>query len=304
MRHAQIAARVFNTPLMVDAAKLNAARPFLTQELLGARADFIVGDGVRFAPEPPERHMGKLGFTPDAYQVDHREDELVRRTQFGVGLICVEGTLVNKGGWIGLYSGNTSYQGIMAQVAEARADDSIRAVVFEIDSYGGEVSGAFDCAESIRELSEEKPTMAILTDSAYSAGYLLASQCRQIVLPASGGCGSIGVVTMHVDWSKAVEEMGAVVTLLAAGAHKTDGNMYEALPKDVADRYLSMLETDRQLFAEAVAAGRGDRLTRADAIATEAACYFGDEAVQAGLADVVARPSEAFKAFVNAFPAT
>ena len=53
--------------------------------------------------------------------------------------------------------------------------------------------------------------------------------------------------------------------------------------------------------AEAVAAGRGNRLTKEAALATEAACFYGDEAVDAGLADAVARPTEAFAEFVAMF---
>jgi ClpP class serine protease len=179
----------------------------------------------------------------------------------GCAIIPVEGTLVHKGGWLGAYSGETSYQGLQTQVARAMADESVKGVAFEIDSYGGEVSGAFETSDMIFALSQVKPTMAILSDCAYSAGYLMASACRQIVVPEAGGAGSIGVITMHVDYSKALDEEGIKVTMLAAGAHKADGNPYEPLPADVAARIMANVETSRQAFAGRVGLYRGARCT-------------------------------------------
>ena len=60
------------------------------------------------------------------------------------------------------------------------------------------------------------------------------------------------------------------------------------------------LEVVRFLFAETVAAGRGDRLTQAAALATEAAVFRGTDAIAAGLADELADPVTAFNAFAAA----
>ena len=60
------------------------------------------------------------------------------------------------------------------------------------------------------------------------------------------------------------------------------------------------LEVVRFLFAETVAAGRGDRLTHTSALATEAAVFRGTDAIAAGLADDLADPVTAFHAFAAA----
>ena len=56
----------------------------------------------------------------------------------------------------------------------------------------------------------------------------------------------------------------------------------------------------RFLFAETVTAGRGDRLTRTAALATEAAVFRGADAIAAGLADDLGDPVTAFRAFAAA----
>lgn len=291
--------RAFNTPLLVHAGKANILAPVLAREILGASDVVVVSAAAEV--QPPDRHAGKLGRTGDETLAERVRDQLVPRTRNGVGLIAVEGTLINKGGWIGTNSGETSYQGLMRQITEARDDPAIKAVVFEFDTFGGEVAGCADCGAAIADLSKEKPTIAILTDHSFSAGYWLASQCRQIVLPAAGGCGSIGVITMHVDYSAYLESEGVKVTVLTAGEHKADGHPYAELPEAVRDEWLAELELLRNQFADAVAAGRGKRFDKNAALATEARCFLGEDAVKAGLADTVARPSEAFNAFVRMF---
>lgn len=104
---------------------------------------------------------------------------------------------------------------------------------------------------------------------------------------------------MHTDMSKALEASGINVTILAAGAHKADGNSFEPLPEAVAAAIMADLESVRATFAEKVADYRGSRLNFKAAMDTEAQIYSGAEAVKRGLADATGYPSDAFQAFVS-----
>lgn len=216
----------------------------------------------------------------------------------GVAIIPIEGTLVHKGGWIGSESGETSYQGLRMQIARARRPE-VKGVVFEVDSFGGMVNGAFETADDIRKLSKEKPTISILTDYAYSAGYLLASQSRAVVMPEFGGAGSIGVVMMHADFSGHLEQEAIKVTFIHAGKHKVDGSPFLPLPVELRDRWQAQVETMRERFAEAVGQGRGRRLNKAAALATEADTFDANNAQRLGLVDAVGSTQEAFEAFIK-----
>lgn len=293
-----IAARLFNQPLMVDPGKLAAI-------LVGIGGRVVEGgillpdvqaiDHTAFARGRPSDSMGKVG-DPLGRSTEGRR---IYSMYGNVAVLPVEGTLVHKGRWIGQSSGETSYEGLNALINRARNDSSVKGVVFEVDSFGGEVAGAFETAAMIRDLSAAKPTLAILTDFALSAGYLMASQARQVVMPETGAAGSIGVVTMHVDMSKALEQRGFKVTLLHSGKHKVDGNSTEPLPEEVRARIQERLDQARGLFADAVAAGRGNRLGAKAALATEAQIFEGRQAVKAGLVDGLIDPGKAFKAFVD-----
>lgn len=299
-----VAARVFNVPLMIDAGK---AAAFLAG--FGGR---IVEDGVVLDGVMPVDHvafangrptMGRVGDPLGrAYEAEGQGHRMLM-TIDRVAVIPVEGTLVHKGKFLGQSSGETSYEGLQARVGRAgRAfrNGAIKGAVFEVDSFGGEVAGAFDTADMIAELSALMPTLAILTDFAFSAGYLLASAARQIVMPETGGAGSIGVITMHADFSAQLEKKGIKVTVLSSGARKADGHPALPLSADVAADVQARLDHGRDLFAAAVGRYRGNRLTKDAALATEARAFNGQDAVDAGLVDGIARPNDAFNEFVTA----
>ncbi len=301
----RIAARAFNTPLLIDPGKAVAIAAGLGARLVGTGAiGELVIDGPppvqhrAFAHARPSEEMSRLG-DPMGTAIEQAGygDRIL--TRFGpVAVIAIEGTLVHKGAWLDSYSGETSYEGIQTQVLRAQRDDAVRGVVFEVDSFGGEAAGAFDTADTIAELSAVKPTIAILTDFALSAGYLLASATRQIVLPETGYAGSIGVIAMHVDFSRAVENDGIRVTVMKSGARKDDGSPFKPLDDEYRARWQAQLDKSRELFAATVARYRGRRLSKAAALATEADVFRGEDAVEAGLADGVVRPNLAFKEFV------
>ncbi|MFN3994605.1 MAG: S49 family peptidase [Tabrizicola flagellatus] len=300
MHHTQIAQRVFNTPLMVDPAKALVFLTGLGPRITGREITF---EGPEIAAE--DRDAATLParaslFGDDLTCRQARNGGQPFAVVDGIAVIEIAGTLVHRGAWIGQSSGLTSYEGIAAQLQAALADPAIRGIALDIDSFGGEVAGAFDLADRIRAARQIKPVQAFVADHALSAAYALASQADRIVLPRTGSVGSIGVVAMHSDMSGALDQKGIAVTLIHAGARKVDANPYQPLPEAVRDRIAGELEDLRQLFAETVAEGRGRRLDTRQALGTEAAVFRGEAAVFAGLADEVADPVTAFRAFAAA----
>ncbi|WP_271605788.1 S49 family peptidase [Bradyrhizobium sp. CCBAU 11434] len=295
-----IASRMFNTPLMIDAGKLAAILAGLGGRIVEGGVelgDIAAIEHSAFAAGRPSEQLGRLGDRLGRARA--RDGGRMFDQVGGTAIIPIEGTLIHKGAFLGQSSGETSYEGLQAQISAARRDASVRGALFEVDTFGGEGAGLFDTAHMIAELSREKPTLAIVNDFAYSAGYALASAARQIVLGSAGGVGSIGVVTMHLDHSKRLERAGTKVTVIHSGKHKADGHPFGELPPDVAAKIQNRVDAMRDEFAAMVGQFRGPRLSKAAALATEADVFYGEAAVKAGLADGVARPSEAFSQFVS-----
>jgi ClpP class serine protease len=297
-----IASRMFNTPLMIDAGKAAAILTGMGGRIVegGVQFDGVMPiDHVAFAGGRVSDSMGTLGDRLGrAYEKAGEGGRIFDRIG-PVALVPIEGTLIHKGAFLGQSSGEMSYQGLQTRIQAIRRDPSVRGVAYEVDTFGGEGAGVFDTAAMMAELSKEKPTLAILNDFAFSAGYLLASTARQIVIPSMGAAGSIGVITMHIDHSAKMEKAGSKVTIISSGKHKGDGHSFGPLEEDVRNKIQARIDHMRDHFAAAVGEFRGARLTKAGALATEADAFTGEDAVKAGLADAVARPSEAFAQFLS-----
>jgi signal peptide peptidase SppA len=300
MHHAQIAQRAFNTPLMVDPAKALAFLSGLGPRITGQEITFqgVEADAADQAAAALPARASLFG--TDLAQRHQRNGSQPYAMVDGIAVIEIAGTLVHRGAWIGQSSGLTSYEGIAAQIDAAITDPAVLGIALDIDSFGGEVAGAFDLADRIRAARAQKPVHAFVAEHALSAGYVLASQADRIILPRTGAVGSIGVVALHTDMSGALDQKGIAVTLIHAGVHKIDANPYQPLPEAVGNQMQRELEDLRQLFAQTVADGRGDRIDVARALGTEAAVFRGEAAIDAGLADELADPITAFRTFAAA----
>ena len=302
MLHARIAARAFNTPLLVEPTKAMAFLSGLGPRILGRQVElFDPDDATEGSTYLPARASLLAG---DLTESIGQHGDAPYPVIDGIAVIEISGVLIHRGGWIGQSSGQTSYEGITAQIEAAARDPSVRAVALEIDSFGGEVAGVFDLADQIRAVRRNKPVWAFVAEHAFSAGYALASQADRILLPRTGAVGSIGVVVMHADLSGQLDQDGVRVTMIHSGRHKVDGNPYEPLPEAVRDDIQNEIDALRVLFAETVAAGRAGRLSRGAALATEAATYRGADAVSAGLADEVVDLTRGFARFRESLSAT
>lgn len=202
----------------------------------------------------------------------------------GVLQIPVQGVLLSRfpyqlGRWA------TGYQYIAKCLERGLADDNVKKIAFVCDTPGGEVTECFELKDKIYEARGKKPMRAFAANHAYSAGYAIASACDEIVITRSGGVGSVGVVTAHVDYSAAMEKYGIKVTFIFAGDHKVDGNPYEKLPAAVKTRIQKRINKIYGVFTSTVARDRG--MDESDVIATKALTYDPEEAIEVGFADKI-----------------
>jgi signal peptide peptidase SppA len=285
IRFAHLATRLFNAPLMLHPAKAEVVMAALSERLGISNIVRAGGDTVAMVD------MSELGERSDDRPYDVCE---------GIARIPVTGTLVQKLGCIRPYSGMTGYDGIRAMLAQAIDDPDVRAVILDIDSPGGEVAGCFDLVDAIHAARGTKPLWAVLNECAYSAAYAIASACDVITVPRTGGAGSVGVIAMLVDMSRALTQAGITVNIIQFGDRKADGNEFQALPKAARARFQADIDTMGTLFASTVARNRD--MDSRDVVATEAATYLGQQAVDIGFADYVAAPDAAFRALLGTLP--
>lgn len=276
MNYPHLAARLFNTPLLVHPQKLDAIIAGLGPRLLGAELDFSMLRGSEEPAIPAEMFTTRRGKRGDAgYQVID-----------GVAVISASGALVHRSRMDGASNFLLGYNQLAMQLEDAMDNPEVHAVLQIFDSPGGEVAGAFEYGDRIHALRGKKPMVCIADSMAASAAFLGGSAFDELAISQTGYAGSIGVVMRHVDLSGALEKEGVRVTHIYAGDHKVDGNPYEALPKAVRADFQDEIDSLYGLFVAAAARNTG--LSPKAIRATQAAVYRGQAAVDVGLASRVA----------------
>lgn len=245
---------------------------------------------------------GRIGINSEGLQVNSGEGRSggLYMASGDTLVIPVIGSMTHRATGIEAMSGMTSYAQLQAQVEDAMSDGSVKQILFDMDTPGGMVAGAFDFRDYLISQRGRKPMTAIARDSMASAGYLIGSATDHVLATQTSGVGSIGVVAMHVDQSVKNKKDGIKPTFIHAGAMKTAGNPHEALEGDALAYLQEGVNDSYEMFINAVAEARGlDK----DAIrATEARVYRGEKAVAVGLADGVMSFDDALTELAQAAP--
>jgi len=255
-----LAARIFDTPLLIAPQKLEVILAVLAPRLgLDIPAPAVAATSERPARKPYE-------VTPD-----------------GIAVIPIEGTLVHKAYGLDALSALRSYVDIQEEIEDAATDPGIKGILLDIDSPGGEVAGVFDAADTIYAARSTKPVFAVADTDAFSGAYLLASGAERIYAGRTSGLGSIGVIVTHLDVSASDEKLGYKYTIVHAGARKADFNPHTPLSEEA--RRVLEAEVDRTYGLLVGAVARNRDVDESAIRDTEARLYFGADALAARLAD-------------------
>lgn len=264
--------------------------------------------GVRWANQVMNLNIINLGPPSDrAYRDDdyHRDSRMAVETErrnaiaaTGITVVGVHGVLVPRGSNINACETMTSYEGLRSEIRQAVNDPMVERIVLDIDSPGGSVSGAFELAADIRAMAAQKPITGVINFMGYSAGYLIASACTDIVVSRTSGVGSIGVIASHLDRTAMNEKMGVKVTTVYAGAHKNDLTPHEPISDQSLKMLTDLVNEGYAMFVNAVSDFRG--MTATAVRATEAGLYRGEGAIKAGLADRLQSPQDAIDGVARA----
>lgn len=222
----------------------------------------------------------------------------------GIAVLPVHGVLSQRAGMMQDISGGTSTEALGAAFSSAIHDDTIKAVVLDVDSPGGTSYGLEELASQIRDARGTKPIVAQVNSVAASAAYWIASQADEIVVTPSGEAGSIGCYAVHEDVSAALEKAGVKPTLIRGekGDHKAETIAFNPLSSDARSYLQDKVNRDEASFIKAVAAGR--KTTQANVVETygKGRMFGSAELVKRGMADRVGTLNDTLQRFGASAP--
>ncbi|MBC6685697.1 S49 family peptidase [Wolbachia pipientis] len=214
----------------------------------------------------------------------------VKNSESGIKVIPIHGILTKKSEAFDDVLGMTSYEKIREEIEEALIDEEVETIILDIDSPGGEVNGLFDLADFIYEARTKKRIVAIANDDAYSAAYAIASSAEKVLVTRTSGVGSIGVIASHIDQSGFDEKQGVKYTTVFAGKRKNDLNPHEPITSESLESLQEEVGRLYEMFVQLIARNRN--LSTEKIKSTEAGLYFGEKAIEIGLADGITTFSE------------
>lgn len=171
------------------------------------------------------------------------------------------------------------------EIAKARQDSSIKAVVFRVNSPGGSVQASAAIEREIALLKECKPVVASYGGYAASGGYWISCGADKIFSDKSTLTGSIGVFGLIPSFGKALKK-NVHLNVYEVATHKHGSLASGMSPLDPEEEAVMQNQIDATYedFVSRVAKGRGLTTDAVDAIA-QGRVWAGGDAIKIGLVD-------------------
>lgn len=206
-----------------------------------------------------------------------------------IGVISLRGTIVTGESRevpvpvpiVGVQAGSET---LARAFRKAEQDPNIAAVVFHVDSSGGDALASDLIWREVKRLREKKPVVAYMGDVAGSGGYYVLAGADHIVAQAATLTGSIGVIGGKIVTRGMYEKLQANWEIIARGQHAVMDLPDDPYTAEERAKVLTHIKAVYQLFKQRVAEGRGMTMDQVEGIA-RGRVWTGRQALEIGLVD-------------------
>lgn len=224
--------------------------------------------------------------------------------------ISIKGPILNEGAAdsSSLFATSSYVYGytIKQQLQDAASDKSIKAVMLEIDSPGGTITGSKAISDGVAYYKEQtnNPVYAHIMGTGASGGYWSAASADKIYSDYSSLVGSIGVifgpfkyyknVTSELSGLEAITTTGGIETYyITAGGNKDFGNPYRKMSSEEEKNLQDDTDSAYDMFVKHVSTARNisENKIRNE---IQAMPYGEEQALKLGLIDAIGAKNDAY----------
>ena len=187
----------------------------------------------------------------------------------------------------------TSEQGTLGsstladQLAEARMDEEVKAVVLRVNSPGGSALASEVIWREMELLRQQKPVIVSMGDYAASGGYYISAPADAIIADATTLTGSIGVFGLMFNAEKALNnKLGVTVDVAKTNPSADMGMPFRAVSSTERSKIMRSIEQVYSTFVNHVADGRNMTFDSVDAIG-QGRVWTGNDGNRIGLVDEI-----------------
>ena len=228
--------------------------------------------------------IGMIGETATAASTDYTAEFISgnQEAENRIAVIDVKGTITSDSESFGSLVANSKQ--IVKLIRAAKDDDSVKAIIIDLDTPGGEVTASDEIYHELKLCG--KPVVAMMNTLAASGGYYVACGANKIVANKFTMTGSIGVIMSTVDvsalldWAKVKPEFytsGKMKAMLnpALPTTEEEAKVVQALVMDAYKEFAGIVSEARKIPLEKITDGElGDGRV-----------FDGEQALANGLVD-------------------
>lgn len=206
---------------------------------------------------------------PSLVSDDDDDNPVMYQVEEGLAIISVKGSTWTTSTEMTRWFGIATYEDIRNRVIEALDDSSVKQIMLNIDSPGGQAAGTGALSKFITRADKVKPIRTHTGGLMASAAMWYGSAGREVVADEDARVGSIGVISVHFEYTEAMKKDGVKATVFRSAPYKALGQPYEKLSEAAERQIMKETKTIHDKFVGAIASNLGlDEKTVAASIAT------------------------------------
>lgn len=155
------------------------------------------------------------------------------------------------------------------QFEQARNDDDVRAVVFEVDSPGGEVTASDMIYNAVVKTRAKKPVVVYMESLAASGGYYVSCGGKYLMANETSITGSIGVIIQTLNYEQLFNKIGLASVVFKSGKFKDmlngarpitpeERDYIQSFLMKIYEKFLGIVAKERSLPADGLRNGIAD----------------------------------------------
>ncbi len=169
-------------------------------------------------------------------------------------------------------------------LTKAEEDKAVKAIIFRIESPGGEIAPCQEILWEIERVKETKTIVVSMGGTAASGGYYISTKADKIVALPTTMTGSIGVISQIMNVEGLLEKLGIQIETFKGGKYKDMYRGFREMTPEEEEIMQEIVDEYYEQFIEVVAEGRGLSKEEVRNLAT-GQIYTGTEAKELGLVD-------------------
>ena len=169
-------------------------------------------------------------------------------------------------------------------LARAESDRAVKAIVFRIESSGGQIEPCQEILLEIQRAKETKKIVVSMGGMAASGGYYISTQADKIVALPTTQTGAIGVISSAVNVKGLLDKLGIQIEIFKGGKYKDMYWGFRELTPEETEIMQDMVDEYYEQFIDVVVEGRGLSEEAVRELAT-GQLYSGAKARALGLVD-------------------